>query len=88
MLGKNIYDMKMHPKIAWDNMKILREGFSGHHVEKKTIKFRNKEGVIRTNYKDSSKIAADFFSEVFNRDAVVCWPHVSEAPQRLIILCM
>ena len=80
--------MKMHPKIAWDNVKMLREGYSGHHIEKKTTKFRNKDGVIATNDKDNAKIAKDFFSEVFNQDAVVYWPHVSEAPQRLIIECI
>ena len=53
--------MKMHPKIAWDNVKMLRESYSGHHIEKKTMKFRNKDGDIATKDKDNAKIAGDFF---------------------------
>ena len=80
--------MKTHPKIAWNNTKILREGNSGRHTEKKTMKFRNKDGVMATNDKDNAKIAGEFFSEVLNRDAVVDWSRVGEVPQRLIIECI
>ena len=59
--------MKMHPKIAWDNIKILREGYSGHHTEKKTMKFRNKDGFMATNHKDNTKIAGEFFRGVQSR---------------------
>lgn len=26
--------IKINPKLAWDNIKILKDGFKGHHVEK------------------------------------------------------
>ena len=84
MLVKIFSDMKIHPKIAWDNIKTLREDFSGHHVDKSTIKIRNKEGVIATNDEDNAKNAGEFFSKVFNRDAVVDWTRINETPQRVI----
>ena len=70
IVSKNASNMKMYPKIAWDNAKSLREGRSGHHAKKKTTKFRNKDGVVATNDKGNAEIVRGFL-EASNRDAVV-----------------
>ena len=63
MLAKNISDVKLNPKLVWDNIKTLKDGFSGHHVEK-SIKFRNNEGFITYSDNNNAEISGKYFSGV------------------------
>ena len=70
LVGK-ISQIKINPKEAWDNIKILSKGFLGHHVKRKSLKFRGKDGKIVITDRENAKIVGAHFTKVFNRDASI-----------------
>ena len=50
-----------NPKKAWEYIKILKDGFSDHHVKKNTMKFKDKSGVLAMSDADNTLSAAIFF---------------------------
>ena len=85
VLGRNISDVKMNPKIAWDNIKTLRNGFDGHYVKKNSSKFRNRDGSMIVMEKENAWIVGEHLNKVFNRDARVDWEHGEDTPQKKLL---
>ena len=40
--------MRDNSKKSWENIKILKDGFSNHHVKKNAMKFKDKNRVLAT----------------------------------------
>jgi len=87
-LVSKISQIKLNPKEAWDNIKLLSNGFVGHHVVKKSLKFRNKDGSIATSDRENAILAGEHFTKVFNRDASVDWDHINKTTQKEILNCL
>ena len=74
--------MKKTPNITWDSIKILRDGFTVHHAEEKSMKFRIKDGIVAMTDKDNAEITRENFTRAINRDAKSDWDHVNEALEK------
>ena len=87
-LVDKISQIKMNPKEAWDNIKFLSNGFGGHHVVKKSLKFRGRDGKIAITDRENALLAGEHFTKVFNRDARVDWDHVDRTIQKEILISL
>ena len=83
LVGK-ISQLKINLNEAQNNIKILSEGFLGHHVERKSLKFRGKDGKIATTDRENAEIAGAHFTKVFNRDAFIDWDHINKTIQKIM----
>ena len=72
--------INLRPKEAWDNIKILKNGFTTHHVKDKVLKFRQEDGSINTADKDNMRIAGKYFKKVLSRDEVD-WNHLNKTEE-------
>ena len=87
-LVDKISQIKMNPKEAWDNIKFLSNGFSGHYAVKKSLKFRSEDGKIATTNRENAILAGEHFTKVFNRDARVDWDHVDRTAQKEMVISL
>ena len=77
--------IKINPKEAWDDIKILREVFLGHHVERKSLKFRGDDGKSAITDRENAEIVGAHFTKVFNRNANVDWYHANKTKQKKVM---
>ena len=77
-----IGDFTLNLKEAWDNIKLLKEGFQSHYHEKKSMKFRNEQGKIAISDTENVRLADEHFTKVFNRDAEVDMDYIHQTPRK------
>ena len=81
-LGQKIHEMKFTPKIAWQSIKLLQKGFSGHHHNKIQMNFLLPNGQLSSSDAEHLQILQPHFHKVYNRNAKVNIDIVKKTPNR------
>ena len=73
------------PKEAWQMIFKLRDGFQTHHRDYNSLLFKNSEGKVATDKKESTDNIENHYNKVFNREAQIVQSilkHQTNAQQR------
>ena len=63
-----IRDFVLNPNQAGDNIKLLKDGFQSYYHGKKSMNFRNEQGVIATLDTKNVWLEGKYFREGFNKN--------------------
>ncbi len=63
---QKIHDMRMEPRLAWENIRLLTKGKSAHHQRQTTMAMRLPDGTQATNASENMSVFAPHFQQVYN----------------------
>jgi hypothetical protein len=63
---RKIHEMKMNPRLAWENIRILTGGETAHHKTNQNMSMRLENGKLASNAKENMSVFGMQFSKVLN----------------------
>jgi hypothetical protein len=82
----HIHDMRMNPRIAWENIRTLMGGESAHHKRVVNMAMKLPDGTLATNNKQNMSVFAPHFTNVYNNHRPVDFEILHKIPQRDVLL--
>lgn len=84
-LVDHIKNININLKKLQNYIKVLTTEFKEYYPQKNSIQFFNKDSKIATTKNENTKLAAENFTKVFNKDTEVDQRHVRNRRRKLII---
>jgi len=77
-----IHDMHSNPRVAWEYIRILTGGTTGHHKRKVTMAMKMTNGKTATTSKENMEVFGPHFDTVFNNHRPVDFTFLNDVSQR------
>jgi hypothetical protein len=77
-----IHNMHSNPRIAWEYIRILASGTTGHHKKKVTMAMKMANGKTATTSKENMEVLGPHFDKVYNNHRPVDFTILDDIPQR------
>ena len=80
-----IHDMRMNPRLSWENIRTLTGGESAHHKRVINMAMKLPDGSLATNSKENMSVFAPHFSNVYNNHRPVDFEILNKIQQREVM---
>ena len=80
-----IHDMRMNPRLAWENIRTLTGGESAHHKRVINMAMKLQDGSLATNSKENMSVFAPHFANVYNNHRPVDFEILHKIKQREVL---
>ena len=80
--AEKIHNMNRNPKDAWQAIKVIKAGLTGHHVHPTIMRMKMPTGKLATTDKENASIFGPHLDKVYNAKRPVDWEYARAMKKR------